>query len=103
MKKTLIGNLEIKPKSLLEEGLRKELIRQYCKALHDSLQFYIPSERTKEVMVDYITSCNKIFTALGSRVEGFQRSMIWLQDFLEIDGLEIFIHETTRVMKVNVE
>ena len=103
MKKTLIGNLEIKPKGLLEEGLRKELVRQYSTALHNSLQFYIPTERSKQALIDHIHSCTQIFTALGSRIEGFQRSMIWLQDFLEIDGLDIFIHETSRVVKANVE
>lgn len=103
MKKTLIGNLEIKPKSLLEEGLRKELVRQYAMALHNSLQFNVPIERSKKDLIGLIHSFTETFTVLGNRIEGFQRSMIWLQDFLEIDGMDIFINETSRVMKVSVE
>ena len=48
MKKTLIGNLEIKPKSILEEGLRKELVRQFSAALHDSLQFQYNTMRNAD-------------------------------------------------------
>ena len=103
MKKTLIGNLEIKPKSILEEGLRKELVRQFSAANHNSLQFSMSPERSKQTLVDYINSSSKIFAGLGSRIDGFQRSMIWLQDFLEIDGMHIFIHETSRVIRFNVE
>ncbi len=102
MKKTLIGNLEIKPKSILEEGLRKELVRQFSAALHDSLQFQYHT-RSKQSLKEHIRTCSQIFNDLGSRIDGFQRSMIWLQDFLEIDGLHIFIHETSRVLRFNVE
>ena len=102
MEKTLIGDLEIKPKSILEEGLRKELVRQYSAALNGALQFQIPKERTKQSLTQHRNSCIKIFTSLGSRIEGFQRSMIWLQDFLEIDGLHIFMNETSRVIQCNV-
>ena len=102
MKKTLIGNLEIKPKSILEEGLRKELVRQFSAALHDSLQFQY-NTRSKQSLKEHIHSCTQIFKELGSRIDGFERSMIWLQDFLEIDGLHIFINETSRVLKFNVE
>ncbi len=102
MEKTLVGGLEIKPKSILEEGLRKELVRQYSAALHNALQFKTPTERTKQSLNDHKKECLKVFTALGNRIEGFQRSMIWLQDFLEIDGLHIFMNETSRVIKCNV-
>ena len=103
MKKTLIGNLEIKPKGLLEEGLRKELVRQYSNTLHNQLQFFISSERTKEALINHIHACTEIFNALGNRIEGFQRSMIWLQDFLEVDGLNIFTTETSHIMRLNVQ
>ncbi len=104
MEKTLIGDLEIKPKSILEEGLRKELVRQYSTALHSALQFQIPKERrTKQTLKQHKNSCITIFTTLGNRIDGFQRSMIWLQDFLEIDGLHIFMDETSRVIRTNVK
>ena len=102
MEKTLIGDLEIKPKSILEEGLRKELVCQYSSALHSALQFQIPIERTKQSLTQHKNACINIFMNLGNRIDGFQRSMIWLQDFLEIDGLRIFMNETFRVIRENV-
>jgi len=103
MKETLIGTLEIKPKSILEEGLRKELVRQVSAALHNSLQFNIPNGRTKQALTEHLSSCIHIFKNLGNRIEGVQRSMIWLQDFLEVDGIFIFRTEISRVMKQNTE
>lgn len=103
MKKTCIGNMEINPKQLLEEGLRKELVRQYSMALHNTLQFHYPDERSKKALIKHSDSFHKLVQNLSRRIEGFQRSMIWLQDFLDIDGLKIFIDETSRVVKANVQ
>ena len=68
-----------------------------------SFVLFISSERTKEALINHINACTEIFNALGNRIEGFQRSMIWLQDFLEVDGLNIFTTETSHIMRLNVQ
>lgn len=39
MKSTLVGVVEIDPKQLLEDGIRKELVQHIAVALHDGLKF----------------------------------------------------------------
>lgn len=39
MKSTLVGVVEIDPKQLLEDGIRKELVHHIAVALHNSLIF----------------------------------------------------------------
>lgn len=39
MKSTLVGVVEIDPKQLLEDGIRKELVQQNALALHNGLIF----------------------------------------------------------------
>lgn len=39
MKTTLVGIVRLDPKRLLEEGIRRELVRRMAKAMHDSLSF----------------------------------------------------------------
>jgi WASH complex subunit strumpellin len=98
MKETMIGDLKMHPQQLLEEGLRKELVRQISFAMHDHLQFSISSERSKKAL----RSRHQVFldnlNLLARRVEGFRSAIIWLQDFLRIDGLDIYLQESTRVI-----
>lgn len=39
MKTTLVGIIKVDPKQLLEDGIRKELVRQVAAALHQALMF----------------------------------------------------------------
>lgn len=39
MKSTLVGVVEIDPKQLLEDGIRKELVQHIATALHNGLIF----------------------------------------------------------------
>lgn len=98
MKETMIGDLKMNPQQLLEEGLRKELVRQISFAMHDHLQFPTSSERSKKSL----SAIHKVFlenlNLLARRMEGFKSAIVWLQDFLRIDGLDIYLQESTRVI-----
>ena len=39
MKTTLVGIIKVDPKQLLEDGIRKELVKQVATALHQGLTF----------------------------------------------------------------
>ena len=39
MKSTLVGVIKVDPKKLLEDGIRKEMVRQVAFALHNGLTF----------------------------------------------------------------
>jgi WASH complex subunit strumpellin len=103
MKETFIGDLKMNPQEILEEGLRKELIRQVSSALHSHLQFAIRSMKNFKSIQS--THANMIDTLrkLSRRMQCFQRAIIWLQDFLRMDGLEIYLQESTRVIWWNTK
>lgn len=102
MDETLIGDLKMNPRQLLEEGLRKELVRQISITMHENLQFPARVERSRKTLAESQKTIIQAFSLLSRRMEGFQRAIIWLQDFLRIDGLEIYLQESTRVIWHNI-
>lgn len=94
MKTTLVGIIEIDPKQLLEDGIRKELVRQVATALHQYLVFN-PKAKTSELIPK--------LEALGRIMEGFQKSFEYIQDYINIYGLKIWQEEVSRIISYNVE
>jgi len=106
MKETFIGDLMMDPQEILEEGLRKELISQILSAMHTHLQFSTKSTKmnAKSVESTLQTFVETIHT-LSRRMECFQKAIISLQDFLRMNGLEIYLQESARVIwwNTNIE
>ncbi|XP_055382308.1 WASH complex subunit homolog 5 isoform X2 [Condylostylus longicornis] len=94
MKKTLIGVIELDPKQLLEDGIRKELVVNLSQALHNGLIF---SPKTKSVDLE----CK--LEALTKVIDGYMRSFEYIQDYLNIKGLKILQEELLRIINYNVE
>jgi len=55
MKSTLVGVVEIDPKQLLEDGIRKELVQHIAVALHNGLIF---NPKAKVNFFKYHNCCN---------------------------------------------
>uniref|UniRef100_T1IW38 WASH complex subunit strumpellin n=1 Tax=Strigamia maritima TaxID=126957 RepID=T1IW38_STRMM len=94
MKSTLVGIIKIDPKQLLEDGIRKELVRQVATALHNGLIFN-PKSKSSEL--------NQKLDALGTIMEGFQKSFEYIQDYVNIYALKIWQEEVSRIVNYNVE
>ena len=65
MQKTLLGVIQIEPKPLLQEGLRRELVRLITTAMHTDLHF---KEMTNAEIYRQITK-------LGATLDGLKRSI----------------------------
>ena len=100
MQSTMIGGMEINPRNLLDEGLRKELVRQLSAALHYNLQFKMKEQLG---LKDHQDVCIRVFNNLERNIDGFRRALSWLQDYLRIDGMAFFSDEITRVIVSNIE
>lgn len=85
MEKTLVGVIELDPKQLLEDGIRKELVKHLAEAFHNGLTFNTKS-KTPENLVDKLTNLVKI-------IEGYKRSFEYIQDYLNIYGFKIWQEE----------
>lgn len=95
MQTTLVGVIELDPKQLLEDGIRKELVKHVSKALHEGL---IYNQKSK--------NCNDLeshLQALGTIIDGYRRSFEYVQDYINIHGLNIWQEEMSRIINYNVE
>jgi len=94
MKSTLVGIIRVDPKQLLEDGIRKELVKHIATALHTGLTFN-PKAKTSELV-------GKL-EALGKIMDGHRRSFEYIQDYVNIYGLKIWQEEVSRIISYNVE
>ncbi|XP_062043982.1 WASH complex subunit 5 [Lepus europaeus] len=94
MKTTLVGIIKVDPKQLLEDGIRKELVKRVAFALHKGLIFN-PRAKPSELMPK--------LKELGAAMDGFHRSFEYIQDYVSIYGLKIWQEEVSRIINYNVE
>ena len=66
------------PKKLLEDGIRKELVAQVSRTLHEGLSFN-PRARVPEL--------EGKLTALAGKMSGFRRSFEYIQVRVEGEGV----------------
>uniref|UniRef100_A0A8C9SLQ9 WASH complex subunit 5 n=1 Tax=Scleropages formosus TaxID=113540 RepID=A0A8C9SLQ9_SCLFO len=85
---------EVDPKQLLEDGIRKELVRRVAFALHKGLTFN-PKAKTSELMPK--------LKDMAATMDGFYRSFEYIQDYVSIYGLKIWQEEVSRIINYNVE
>ncbi|KAM9198615.1 WASH complex subunit 5 isoform 2-T2 [Dugong dugon] len=90
----LVPRYEVDPKQLLEDGIRKELVKRVAFALHRGLIFN-PRAKPSELMPK--------LKELGATMDGFHRSFEYIQDYVNIYGLKIWQEEVSRIINYNVE
>ncbi|GLD95032.1 hypothetical protein PINS_up003657 [Pythium insidiosum] len=93
MKKTLLGIIEVDPRQVLEDGLRKELVYRVSKAFHDTLIF--EKNSSEEV--------HAIFAQLAATLDAYRLSFEYIQDYISIYGLRMWHEELSRIINYNVE
>lgn len=97
MEKTLVGVIELDPKQLLEDGIRKEMVKHLAEALNEILQFNEKQKNPKDlVLVEKLNNLSKTIKGLKSTFE-------YVQDYLNISGLIIWKEEMMRIINYNVE
>uniref|UniRef100_A0A8C5BIS2 WASH complex subunit 5 n=1 Tax=Gadus morhua TaxID=8049 RepID=A0A8C5BIS2_GADMO len=90
----LVPRYEVDPKQLLEDGIRKELVRRVAYALHKGLIFN-PKAKASELMPK--------LKEMAATMDGFYRSFEYIQDYVSIYGLKIWQEEVSRIINYNVE
>uniref|UniRef100_A0A8D2ZZ93 WASH complex subunit 5 n=1 Tax=Scophthalmus maximus TaxID=52904 RepID=A0A8D2ZZ93_SCOMX len=85
---------EVDPKQLLEDGIRKELVKRVAYALHKGLIFN-PKTKPSELMPK--------LKDMAATMDGFYRSFEYIQDYVSIYGLKIWQEEVSRIINYNVE
>ncbi|KAF4520181.1 hypothetical protein B566_EDAN003893 [Ephemera danica] len=94
MKTTLVGIIRIDPKQLLEDGIRREIVKHVANALHTGLCF-----NPKAKQIELVSKLE----SLGQVMDGYRRSFEYIQDYVNIHGLKIWQEEVSRIIAYNVE
>jgi len=94
MEKTLMGVVEVDPKNILEDGIRKELLKLLAETFHKSLDFstcYSSHDLQKKL------------EDLNKRMQCVKRSFIYIQDYINIDGSRMWSDEMHRLINYYVD
>lgn len=97
MKTTLVGVIELDPKQLLEDGIRKELVNHLANAYNLGLIFTPEKNKTSVQLLQ------EKLEALAKTIEGYRRSFEYIEDYLRVQGLRILLEESQRIINYNVE
>jgi len=93
MENTLVGVIELDPKQLLEDGIRRELVRRIASTMNQLLVFNGTST----------DDLRKLLHLLTDKLDGYRRSFQYIQDYINIYGLKIWQEEFSRIVNYNVE
>merc|ERR1719210_3099123 len=96
MKSTLYGVIKVDPKKLLEDGIRKELVKMISSTLHNGL---IMNNGPKGKKVDLTQKLE----SLQKTMNGLKTSFQYIQDYVNIPGLRIWQEELSRIFNFYVE
>jgi len=92
--KALMGVIQVDPKEILVEGIRKELVRNVSKQLH-FLFIFTHKGDNQELQEKLQTLKNKF--------KGLKKSFEYIQDFLNIPGEQIWREEVSRIFRINLD
>lgn len=92
-------NVKVDPRQILEDGLRKELVRQISEAMHETLVFKEAATNGDRIALEV----GKVMNALAIRMNAFRRSVEYVQDYIDLAGLRIWQEELSRVVYYNIE
>ena len=108
-----IGVNKVDARSILHDGLRKELVRQVSQAMHATLIFKNPAgaplaaggggvSHLKDLMA-VRESFGRCLLSLARRMDGFRRSIEYVQDYVDMAGLKMWQEELARIINYNIE
>lgn len=97
MKTTLMGVIVVDPKQMLEEGIRKQLVKKIIEVLYKHI---FPS---KNEVINTGPKFSAMIEKVGKAIEGIRSSFEYMGDYVNIDGLRIWHHEYNRIMCFLVE
>lgn len=104
MENTVIGGREVNPRQLLDEGLRKELVRHTSELLNNLLQFdFSADSETVASMTKHRAAAIRSLASLSGRLDALRGVFECVEDYVRMQGLKMWHEEMSRVISYNVE
>jgi len=88
-----VGIIQVEPRQLLEEGIRKILVQSISRHLDNILRF---EQHTIQELLAKLEQLRRF-------LHGFRNSFNYLQDYMNIYGLKVWQEEFQRIINFNVE
>lgn len=101
---TTIGLIRINSKQLLEDGIRRELVKKISNSIQSVLQFPKHDARNdgynlSSIAKNLLDRLNRLTTLINT----YKRSFHYIQDYLFIYGVRMWQEELSKIIKFNVE
>ena len=96
MEETKLGMIEVDSRQILDDGVRKELVRQISTVMH----LGIPSVTDKGNKNNNVEAW---LQKLKQALEGFKKAVLYIQDYVSIYGLKMWQEEFSRIVNFNIE
>ena len=93
MEKTLMGVIEVDPKEILEEGIRKELLKKLAETFQKHIDF-APGDK-----IDLTQTLNKLIYEMSA----IKKSFIYIQDYVNMNGSRMWSEEMHRLINFYVD
>lgn len=107
MPRTAIGLVRLDSKQLLEDGMRSELVKRMSDSIQSTLQFQEApggdSHHSPITIIQAAQLMEQKLKTLAAIINGYKRSLEYIQDFLFIYGLRMWQEELARIIKSNFE
>eukprot|EP00804_Cyclotella_cryptica_P013905 CCRYP_002429-RD/>CCRYP_002429-RD protein AED:0.28 eAED:0.28 QI:53/0.75/0.6/1/1/1/5/0/1264 len=104
MENSFVGGVEVNPRKLLDDGLRKEMVQHVSELMNNILQFdFSADNETTSSLLRNQASAMRSLTSLSKRLEGFRSSLDCIEDFVAFDGSKMWHEEMARIISYNVE
>eukprot|EP00762_Andalucia_godoyi_P005753 ANDGO_06428.mRNA.1 WASH complex subunit strumpellin homolog len=103
MEKTLMGIIQIDPQQLLEDGIRLEVRRRIGSGFNDLLSFSTPGSTSSKDAKSGVGEFEPRLLQLANVMSGMQRSLEYIQDYVNVYGLKVWQDEFSRVVRAQVQ
>jgi WASH complex subunit strumpellin len=96
MESTFVGMIQVDPHRLLEDGIRKELVEQLTLELDKNVHFDAKKTLAAE---DF----DKMLLHLSKQLHGMRNAFEYIQDYIVVPGLKVWLLEFSRIVNFNVD
>ena len=96
-------HLNFDHQQLLDECLRKELVRVVSIIMHLGLSFDVPNDSDDSTLLKFRKSNLKSFRMVANRIDGIRRAVESIQDYIGVSLVRIWGEEYSRIMHFYTE
>jgi|EP00945_MAST-04E_sp_MAST-4E-sp1_P006604 WASH complex subunit strumpellin len=100
MEETKLGMIEVDSRQILDDGIRKELVRQISNVMHNGILALDVKGKKKNSSSHEVEAWLR---RLKQSLEGFKSAVSYIQDYISMYGMKMWQEEFSRIINFNIE